>query len=279
MINSLMISSQYSVGTFPYYLKLKSLTHWLNPFIAFEIANTNYVVKTATTAGELSEVLKLRFNVFHQEFSGKKPHLSLIRYDIDSFDFKCDHLIVKEKASGKVVATYRLLAETQDRKIERFYSQNEFHMEEFLKLEGNKVELGRACVHKDFRNGEVISMLWKGLCTYAKRADAKYLFGCSSITSDQLPYLSSIIQQLEKKEALIADANICATQDFSLSRMPYHEQSTEKANLSSLINMYLLAGAKMYSGLAYDADMRCVDLLTVMNMETMPASFIRRFAC
>ena len=47
----------------------------------------------------------------------------------------------------------------------------------------------------------------------------------------------------------------------------------------SLMNMYLLAGAKMSKKLAYDAEMDCLDILTVLDFEELPASFERRFAC
>jgi hypothetical protein len=45
------------------------------------------------------------------------------------------------------------------------------------------VELGRACVHAEHRNLTVLSLLWKGIAAYARERSARYLIGCSSLTS------------------------------------------------------------------------------------------------
>lgn len=48
--------------------------------------------------------------------------------------------------------------------------------------------------------------------------------------------------------------------------------------MASLMHMYMMAGAKMGPELAYDAEMDCLDVFTLMDMEKLPASFERRFA-
>lgn len=282
MVNTLLVSSQYTFDIFPHYLKLRSLTRSLmKPHVSISFENSKYVVKTATTVKELAEVLKLRFQVFQSEFSGKKPHLALLKYDIDTFDFKCDHLIVKDKATSAIVATYRLLASSSARSDSKFYSQGEFDLDHFMTLQGNKLELGRACVHKEFRNGEVISLLWRGLCQYAQKANCKFMFGCSSITFEELPLLSQIRSELEERGVFSDEYGVHALENFSMKHAPElsADSSKGKSALNSLINMYLLAGARLSPNFAYDSDMKCVDIFTVVDFERVSPSFLRRFLC
>ncbi len=48
-------------------------------------------------------------------------------------------------------------------KITGFYSENEFDLSAIKKLPGGKLELGRSCVHKEYRQGNMVSLLWAGI--------------------------------------------------------------------------------------------------------------------
>lgn len=280
MVNTFLHTSFHSIEVLPQYLNLRlAIKHQkiLEPHISLNTETDSYVIKTADTAREYYDVLRLRCDVFHREFA-ERSLLPFLDYDIDHFDLICDHLIVKEKKSDRVVACYRLLALTEGRKITKCYSQTEFNIDELLALPGNKVELGRAAVHRDFRNGTVIGLLWKGLCQYAHQAKAKYLFGCSSISAQDLPYLGTIKSQLQNKDAFLSNTSISPLLAYNISKMPRQtEKVPTESKLSSLINMYLLAGAKLSPHFAYDPGLRCVDMFTYLDFENIPASFRRRF--
>jgi putative hemolysin len=110
-LSSLWFSAQFNLSRIPHVFKLKSLHRKvISPFINIDFENDYYQVKTASTADEIIQVLALRFEVFFREFSGNKVEFSLFPYDVDVYDFICDHLIVKDKNSGQVVACYRLLS-------------------------------------------------------------------------------------------------------------------------------------------------------------------------
>ncbi len=275
MVNALYLNTHFAVTRMPYYLRLKSLMgKIIKPRIQIDFENQFYQVKTVNCPEELAEVLRLRFEVFYREFSQLPSLFSFLPYDLDTHDFLCDHLVVKDKASGKIVASYRLLLSGA---AKRFYSEGEFILDDFLRHPETVLELGRACVHRDFRSGAVISLLWKGLLQYATRSGARYLFGCSSIPKKDFGSVTQILADLEKKNALIDDFEIgvqraCvppATLDLTPSDSP--------KGMSSLMGMYLLAGAKFSRAMAWDGDMECLDLLTILDMTKLPASFERKF--
>lgn len=273
--------AQLTLERFPYLYRLKNLSDRLvTPFIPLSLSNQFYEVKTVDTVEEFHQVLKLRYEVFFQEFSSFKGRWNLFPYDVDLHDFSCDHLIVKELKSGKVVACYRLLSSKTQHRVDHYYSENEFHIEEFLTVPGNKLELGRACVDKDFRKGTVIALLWKGLCEYAKKSESKYLFGCSSIVRKDFDKVGLLKNYLQETSGVL-DFHIRPTKKYDPSRHGLNFEASdlsELRGLSPLIMMYLKAGAKMSTAWAYDSQMDCVDAFTVIDFEKISGEFSRKFA-
>lgn len=278
-VSSLWFNTQFTIGRVPHVLKLKYLEKKiLRPLIDVHFENEFYEVKTANHPEELAQVLRLRFEVFFREFSTQKV-TSLFPYDIDMHDFVCDHLIVKDKTNDKVIACYRLLSSKAQHKAGRFYSEGEFIIDELVNSTENKLELGRACVHKDYRKGTVIGLLWKGLISYARKSETRYMFGCSSINRKDFSNLPQIMESIERKDGFIKDFEIGVQPKY---RMKFEVDSSngesESGGMNSLMHMYILAGAKMGRTLAYDAEMDCLDMFTLMDMRNLPASFERRFS-
>lgn len=278
-VGALWFNTQFTIGRVPHYLRLKSLEgKILKPAYQIDFENDYYQVKTVNHPEELAQVLSLRFDVFFREFSTQKVTFSLFPYDVDMHDFVCDHLIVKDKALNKVVACYRLLSTNTERSFKHFYSQGEFQIDELLQTSGHKLELGRACVHKDYRKGAVISLLWKGLIEYARKSNTRYMFGCSSINRKDFGNVSSMMEQLDRQNSFISDFSVGVQPKYRLKfELPERGENTGKA-MGSLMHMYLMAGAKLSRTLAYDAEMDCLDMFTLMDMQQLPASFERRFA-
>jgi putative hemolysin len=139
---------------------------------------------TTTMARHESEVLeaqRLRFKIFAEEMGA---NLSSAREGIDRdiFDNYCEHLLVRESAENKVVGTYRILSPDQAEKIGGYYAQTEFDLTRLLHLSDRMVEVGRSCVHRDYRDGATITHLWSGLAQYMQQHGHEYLIGCASIS-------------------------------------------------------------------------------------------------
>ena len=276
---SLWFNTQFTIARAPHVLRLKTLTNKiLKPNIQIQFENDFYEVKTANHPDELAQVLKLRFEVFFLEFSTQKVTFSLFPYDVDMHDFVCDHLIVKDKSLDKVVACYRLLSSKHSGN-KKFYSEGEFEIKDLLKTSENILELGRACVHKDYRKGTVVALLWKGLIDYARKSETRYMFGCSSINRKDFASVPQILEQLEKQDGFISDYQIGVKPSY---RMKFSLEKSDEIKpgkaMGSLMHMYLMAGAKMGRTLAYDSEMDCLDMFTLMDMKDLPASFERRFS-
>ncbi len=122
----------------------------------------------ATTPEEVREVQRLRYKVFI-EAMGLTAMENKDGLDKDEFDSYCDHLIVRDTKTLKVVGTYRVMGPHAARKIGRFYSEDEFDLSRLDHLRSSIAEAGRACIHPDYRSGGVIMMLWAGLAAFMKK--------------------------------------------------------------------------------------------------------------
>ncbi|MDW9253849.1 acetyltransferase domain protein [Burkholderia thailandensis] len=112
----------------------------------------------ARTEDELREAQRLRHSVFAEEMGA---HVSgPAGLDVDPFDPYCDHLLVRDLDTLKVVGTYRVLPPHQAARVGRLYAEGEFDLSRLTHLRSKMVEVGRSCVHRDYRSGAVIMALW-----------------------------------------------------------------------------------------------------------------------
>ncbi|MDY0150684.1 MAG: GNAT family N-acyltransferase [Candidatus Cloacimonas sp.] len=240
--------------------------------IPIYIEKNNFIVKTADSPEELREALRLRHEVFISELLKRKKKSGL---DKDKFDKTCDHLIIIDKRINAIIGTYRLQSSLHTKK---YYTATEFHMRHIKRLPGNKLELGRACVHPEHRNGVTISLLWEGITAYIAASDSSYLFGCSSIKTMDRNEISQIYYYL-KQCGYIADEHLVRPKGkFKVPGFKRHvrmhpnqleliEHKLMRDKIPSLLSSYLKVGAKVCGIPALDRSFRCIDFLTLMNVE------------
>ena len=240
------------------------------------LESEDFLVKSAHRSFELLKALQLRHEIFIREWQGREaPH----GLDVDDLDFEADHLLIIDKRNGETVGTYRLLC---TRFCENFYSENEFQMEGFLSTPWVKLELGRACIHRDYRDGNTIDLLWKGLARYIELSQAHYLFGCASIRTEDPAVVSGLVKYIEGKYGEGEDFGIQPTPDYVLtgydSVIPKEMSPAEcKELIPPLLRSYLHAGAKIYGAPSWDRSFNCVDLLTILRVRDLNPKFRSRF--
>ena len=142
-----------------------------------------YATRLARSADELRRAQQLRFEVFNLELGEGLAESYATGLDIDPFDEFCDHLIVEELATSEIVGTYRLQTGQLAAANLGYYSEREFDFLPYEPFRCEMIELGRACVHADHRNFNLLHLLWRGIARYAVDRNARMLIGCSSISS------------------------------------------------------------------------------------------------
>ena len=246
------------------------------PKIIFTIDTEGFFIKTAANVDDLKLALKLRHQVFLEDGLNRSHESGL---DFDSFDQRADHLLIIEKESGTAVGTYRLIHSNFS---DIFYSQGEFFLDDFLNLDGSKLEMGRACTHADFRTGRTVDLLWQALSRYIRETNSQFLFGCSSVKSTDAKEIFSIIKSLEAKGNLSFQYNIHPISQYPFQNQEQHFKQAEinpkiLRSLPPLLRSYLHAGSKVHGFPALDMDFSCTDLLTILDLNQLNKKFAERY--
>ena len=116
----------------------------------------------------------MRFEVFNLELGEGLAESYATGLDVDPFDEFCDHLIVEEAATGTIVGTYRLQTGQLAAANLGYYSEREFDFAPYESFRCEMIELGRACVHADHRNFNLLHLLWRGIARYAIDRKARF---------------------------------------------------------------------------------------------------------
>jgi putative hemolysin len=230
----------------------------------------DYVIKTAESPEEVRQALRLRYDVFYGEYLQRTNPQQL---DLDRFDSMCDHILVVETGTGGVVGTYRL----NSSRDADYYARQEFTIDAILRLEGDKLEIGRGCVAKQCRKLGVFMMLWKGIAEYMRRAGMRYLFGCSSMLAsvdiERVAALYSYLrrQHYSKDERRVYPLKPLPARQALVCNRLQHSVREEAASrrLLPLLSFYLHAGAVVCGEPAYDEDFQTYDFFTLLDLESL----------
>lgn len=254
------------------------------PNVDIFVENKDYTVKTASTWREWYAALRFRREVFVADYLGGGINLPF-RLDIDRFDWSCDQLIVTSKTSGQIIGCYRILCSLF---TDNFYSETEFDMSHVKKMPGVKIELGRACVHSQFRNGSVIQILWRGIAEYVKATQAEYAFGCTSVKSVDPVTARKLELYLQEKEAHTTWPFIAPLPQYQFRESERREQSRilmledysreEILRLvPPLLKAYLRLGAKFCGPAAIDRKFNCLDFFTLFDFTKLSQQMKARY--
>jgi putative hemolysin len=234
-------------------------------------------VRWAQHLDEVREAQRLRFNVFAGEM-GARLETRLPGHDIDLFDDYCEHLLVRDVASGEVVGTYRVLTPAQAKRAGSTYSDTEFDLVRLRGLRERMVELGRSCVHPDHRHGGVIMALWGALAEFMVRNQLDTMIGCASIPMLHNGVVSgdlaaSIWQQLRQTHLAPIEYHV-------LPRLPLPVDELDgqlQVEPPALIKGYLRLGARILGAPAWDPDFNTADLPMMMRIADLPARYRKHF--
>lgn len=234
---------------------------------AIHIENSRYRVHFAENAAELDAALKLRFEVFNLELGeGLSASFETMR-DQDEFDNQCHHLLVTEKDNNRVIATYRMQTLEMAKNANGFYSDGEFMLSMFPQaVITNAVEVGRACIAREHRNGKVLFLLWKGIAKYMLYARKRYLFGCCSLTSQDPLEGKQLMEQLKASGRVHEHIQIFPQAGFECYPEDQPFSGIEKVKLPKLFRIYLNYGAKVCGPPAIDRAFKTIDYLVLLDV-------------
>jgi L-ornithine Nalpha-acyltransferase len=240
--------------------------------------DTSLTLRLAQSPRDLAAAQRLRYGVFVQELGGDGPLVDhAARLERDDFDAIFDHLLLIDPtrdadALDDVVGVYRLLP--GDRVgAGRFYSEGEYDLGA-LRTSGRRLlELGRSCVHADYRGGAAMLLLWNGLADYVLEREIEVMFGVASFHGTDVGPLRAPLAYLHAHHlappALRVRARAPGYQRMDLPGLV--DKKAALAAMPALIRAYLRLGGYVGEGAWVDTAFNTTDVCLVMDTVRMSA--------
>ena len=246
----------------------------------------------AETEADRAAAQRLRYAVFVEELGADGPMVDhAARLERDAFDPVFDHLVLIDTrrdaaALDHVVGVYRLLPSDRAAAHGRFYSEDEYDLAP-LKATGRKLlELGRSCVHRDYRGGAAMFHLWNALADYVLDRDIEILFGVASFHGTDPAPLAQPLAWLHHHHLAPPDLRVrvrpASAQRMDLIPPESLDRRAAMAATPALIKAYLRLGGPVGDGAWIDRAFNTTDVCLLMDTQSMSdkhrAFYVRKHA-
>lgn len=232
-----------------------------------------YELTLAEHLDDVRAAQRLRFEIFNLELHEGLSEAYATGLDADEFDEVCDHLLVRDRTTNAVVGTYRLQTGRSAAAHRGYYSAQEFSFQPYEPLRDQMVELGRACVAADHRNLSMLNLLWRGIARYARQHGARYLTGCSSLTTQDEAAALATYRGL-------AAAHLVETRLQTKPRPGWRCSALNGQPVAlpvpKLLRAYLSLGAKICGEPALDRNFGTIDFLTWIDLQSLPVRTLQK---
>jgi putative hemolysin len=232
-----------------------------------------YSFLVARDPAQIQAAQRLRHQVFAEEL-GATLRTRVPGLDVDRFDEFCDHLVVREDATGEIVGTYRMLPPERAAEAGLLYSETEFDLSAIAPLRAALVETGRSCVHPDHRTGSVVSLVWAGIGRYMLLTGHRWLAGCASVPlSDGGSYASGVWQVVRAKHYAPPEYRVTPLVPWRADDLPV----PARPSIPPLLKGYLRLGAWVCGPPAHDPDFGVADLFVLLGLDRIDERYVRFF--
>ena len=237
-----------------------------------DLTASQFEMRLAANRDEIEEAQRLRYQVFFEEM-GARAQSKRSLLDVDEYDADCEHLIVRELKSQQVVGCYRIMRPETAVKRGSFYSDSEFDLARLHHLRASTAEVGRACIHPDYRTGAVIMLLWSGIAKFMLENRYNYLIGCASVS-------------LADGGANALSVHAKATSDwlsppeyrvFPRHAFPLKGHASLDPQVPPLIKGYTRLGAWICGDPAWDPDFNTADFFVLLPLSRLPPKYVKHF--
>jgi putative hemolysin len=236
-------------------------------------ARRRFVVAIARSHAEITEAQHLRYRVFVEEL-GARLGGRRCALESDGFDPFCEHLIVRDRCSDRVVGTYRLLTSARAQCAGAFMSEREFDLASLAAIRTGMAELGRACIDPEYRGGVALMLLWSGIGRHIRNRGFRFLFGCASIgMSDGGVNAARVCKELV--QSCLSPPEYRVVPRIALPLLP--SAAARPAAIPALLKGYVRLGAWVCGEPAWDPEFNTADLLVLLPIARIEQRYARHF--
>lgn len=242
------------------------------------IDDAQFELRLARGPADLALAQGLRYEVFVAELGGDGALVDHdARLEADRFDPFFDHLMLLDhgRDGNPCVGVYRLMRAAQAREAGQFYSEDEYDLGRLRATGRHLLELGRSCLHPEYRGGAAMMHLWTGLAGYVEAHEIELMFGVASFHGTQIAPLAAPLSFLHHRHLAPAPIRVRAHargfQRMDLIAEPDLDRAAASRAIPSLIKGYLRMGGFVGEGAFIDRPFNTTDICLVMDVANIPA--------
>ncbi len=241
--------------------------------------DTKFELRLAQSKADLHAAQRLRYEVFIEELGGDGPLVDHdARLERDQFDEFFDHLMLIDKTQPEgsdkhVVGVYRLLRGDMAEKAGRFYSEDEYDLSAIKSSGRSLMELGRSCVHPDYRGSRAMYLLWSGLGAYVLEHKIEVMFGVASFHGTDINSIAEPLACLHHFHLAPEDMRVRVLDPHfqTMDLMPADQIDQRRATraMPTLIKAYLRLGGYVGEGAFIDRSFNTTDVFLLMDTQNI----------
>ncbi|MEO9823974.1 MAG: GNAT family N-acyltransferase [Paracoccaceae bacterium] len=235
-----------------------------------------HTCRMAENAADLEAAQALRHACFIAS-TGAAPREDGL--DGDAFDEICQHVLVEERVSGRLVATFRLLPLTSGAEIGRSYAAQYYDLASLRAYDKPMVEMGRFCIANGVKDPDVLRVAWAAMTTYVDETGVGMLFGCSSFQGTEPKAYADAFAMLKERHLApkrwlpqIKAPNVF---NFAKALRKRSDRAQALRTMPPLLRSYLTMGGWVSDHAVVDPDLNTLHVFTGLEIGAIPPARAR----
>lgn len=234
---------------------------------------SQFTTRMAETQADVRAAQALRYAVFVEELGADGPMVDHDqRLERDRFDEFAEQLLLVDHTRpqhDQVVGVYRLMDGVGARAAGQFYTETEYDISALTGSGAALMELGRSCLHRDYRGGVALVHLWQGLAQVVKARGADILFGTASLRGTDPAALAQPLSLLARDHLAPPELRVRSKQYQPMALADDVNRLAAMKDVPSLIKAYLRLGGFVGDGAFVDHGFNTTDVCLVLDLARM----------
>lgn len=243
-----------------------------------------FEVTLAQGKAEITAAQRLRYSVFVEELGASGPMVDHAnQLECDRFDSHATHFLLHDRCratNDQVVGVYRVMTAQDAHATGQYYCEDEYDLDPLKKNGGKLLELGRSCLHPDYRGGSGLLYLWSAIAKFVQMHEIETLFGVASFHGVDVDALSAPLSLLHAQHLapkhLRVTAKPAGAQPMPLIEPEKINRIAARRDTPALIKAYLRLGGMVGDGAFIDRDFNTTDICLILPtsaVNNMPRHF------
>lgn len=234
------------------------------------LLRTRYQARFSGDATDLLAAQRLRFKCF---VGGEG-------LDADAYDLRCQHVLVEDRATRRLVCCFRILPLENGSEIAGSYSAQFYELSALASYQNPMVEMGRFCIDPEFSDPNILRVAWGVMTTYVDEHNVGMLFGCSSFKGVKAEAYFDAFALLKDRHLAPSHwlPKVKAPSVFRFAarlRLRKPDLSLAMRAMPPLLRTYLMMGGWVSDHAVIDRHLNTLHVFTGVEVKSVPVSRVR----